>query len=373
MSAAPLTMLVGSYTASSGGHAAGISLVRSVPHDADADAGHGEDAYTVTTAAVIDDPSFLALDGDRLYAVSEASAGSVHAFRFDGAHLEHLWDITSGGDSPCHLAVRSDGSVLVANYVSGSVALLSAAGAISDGDRVRAALLTAAADEPHGAETVTRLQADLIRLHPLPPATGPVSDRQEGPHAHQTLETDRGTVLVADLGGDALHELRIESDGSIAPLHVHPLAPGTGPRHMVWHDGSLFVTGELDGRVHRLERDEHGRLVERRSASAVEGPSAEALLSHIDVDESGRLYAAVRGPDTIAVFDTANGGLRRLASVPTGGAWPRHFARVDGFLLVANERSDAITVLPLDADGIPGQPIARIPVGSPTCVLPVGR
>ncbi len=51
--------------------------------------------------------------------------------------------------------------------------------------------------------------------------------------------------------------------------------------------------------------------------------------------------------------------------------WPRHFAQVPGFLLVANQMSDAVAVLPVGEDGVPGGPVAQIAVGSPACVLPI--
>ncbi len=72
------------------GNATGISVV------------HGS---TATTVAVMDDPSFLALSGDRVYAVSETADGSVSAFRYAGGSLEHRWDADAGGDAPVTCAV----------------------------------------------------------------------------------------------------------------------------------------------------------------------------------------------------------------------------------------------------------------------------
>lgn len=358
-----LRCFVGSYTASSGGHAAGISVVRASDH-----AAAGAGGLAASTAAVIDDPSFLALEGDRLYAVSETSEGSLHAFAWNGTALDHRWDAPTGGDAPCHVRVSS-GVLLSTNYMSGSVAALPVA--LAD-ERVAAAraMLGDHLGTGHGTETATRLPADLVHVQELPSTNGPVADRQDGPHAHQTLPTPWGTVLIADLGGDTLHEVQIRPDGTIEPLTAHSLAPGVGPRHMVWSGQSLFVTGELDGRVHRLERDPSGRMIDVASIDAVDGGTHQALLSHIDIDEAGHLFVAVRGADTIVVFDTADGRLAHVGSAPSGGTWPRHFARVSDYLLVANERSDLVSVLPLGPAGVPGRPVAQIPVGSPTCVLP---
>lgn len=342
-------LLVGSYTATGGGTATGISFVQD---------------GVATTVAVMDDPSFLAVSGDRVYAVSEVVDGSVHAFRRQGNALEHLWTAAAGGDAPCHVRVDAGGVLVLTNYTSGTVTAVSLASASGSAGRASATAV-------------------------LPDVTGPDADRQDGPHAHQSVATPEGTILVADLGGDALHEFSVSvGDGAgaggsgsgsvsssssssslaLSSVRVHHVAPGAGPRHMAWFDGDLFVAGELDGRVYRLRRDESGSF---RTVASVSTGAGESLLSHIEVDDAGHVYVAVRGRDVIVVLDAADGALSVMGSASSGGVWPRHFARVPGFVLVANERSDAIAVLPVEADGVPGEPVGQIAVGTPTCVVPL--
>ncbi|MBF4582913.1 beta-propeller fold lactonase family protein [Curtobacterium sp. VKM Ac-2865] len=378
---AALRLLVGSYTATGGGNATGISFV---------------DGGVAATVAVLDDPSFLAVSGDRVYAVSETAEGSVSAFRRSGTALEHLWTATAGGNAPCHVQVDPSGALVVTNYVSGTVTAVSLAAAESFAASVAASDGVVGARGSAGAVVVP---ASAIATVALPgrgagagagsAAVGPVADRQDGPHAHQSVSTPEGTLLVADLGGDMLHEFQVETSGpagavvgsagagagdgalSLVPVRVHDVAPGAGPRHMTWFDGDLIVAGELDGRVHRLRRDDDGVLRTVASADTFNGPVGESLLSHIEADETGRVTVAVRGRDVIVVLDASDGGLTVVGSAPCGGAWPRHFALVPGFVLVANERSDAIAVLPVGDDGVPGAAVAQIAVGTPTCVVPV--
>lgn len=361
MSATLPTLLVGSYTATGGGTATGISIVASTPAAA-------ADSADVRTVAVIDDPSFLAVSGDRVYAVSETVDGGVSAFRRDGSGLVHLWDAPAGGDAPCHVRVDPSGALIVTNYVSGTVTAVSLRTAESHAASVLASDGLVAA---HGSEELVGAPVSAVVTEVLPDASGPVEDRQEGPHAHQSIATPDGTVLVADLGGDALHEFRVTDAPTIEAVRVHHVAPGVGPRHMAWYDGDLFVAGELDGHVHRLRRDESGSFVAVASAPTFTDEVGESLLSHIEVDDSGRVFVAVRGRDLIVVLDAADGGLRLVGSASSGGVWPRHFARVPGFVLVANQMSDAVAVLPLGDDGVPGEAVAQIPVGTPTCVVPV--
>ena len=357
-----LHLLVGSYTATGGGNATGISVV------------HGT---TARTAAVMDDPSFLAVSGDRVYAVSEVADGSVSAFRYAGGALEHRWDADAGGDAPCHVRVDPAGVLVVTNYVSGTVTAVSLEAAESHAVSVTAsdAVVGVPGSGTHGSTDRVVVPDAAVVTGVLPDVEGPVEDRQEGPHAHQSIATPDGTVLVADLGGDALHEFRVTAAPSIDLVRVHHVAPGVGPRHMVWlgdgPDADLVVAGELDGRVHRLRRDDAGSLRPIAAAATFDGPVGESLLSHVEVDAAGRVVVAVRGRDAVVVLDTAGDGLSVVGSASCGGEWPRHFAQVPGYLLVANQMSDAIAVLPVGDDGVPGDPVAQIAVGSPTCIVPV--
>ncbi|RUQ09769.1 beta-propeller fold lactonase family protein [Curtobacterium sp. HSID17257] len=354
---ADLHLLVGSYTATGGGNATGISVV------------HGS---TATTVAVMDDPSFLALSGDRVYAVSETADGSVSAFRYAGGSLEHRWDADAGGDAPCHVRVDPSGALVVTNYVSGTVTAVSLEAAESHAASVSASDGVVGA---HGSQDRVVVPDTAVVTGVLPDVEGPVEDRQEGPHAHQSIATPDGTVLVADLGGDALHEFRVSAEPAIDLVRVHHLGPGVGPRHMAWlgagADADLVVAGELDGRVYRLRRDESGTLQPIASTPAFEGEVGESLLSHVEVDQAGRVVVAVRGRDLVVVLDTADDGLTVVGSASCGGVWPRHFAQVPGYLLVANQMSDAIAVLPVGTDGVPGEAVAQIAVGSPACIVPV--
>lgn len=357
---AGLRLLIGSYTATGGGTGAGISVV--------------EDGVA-RTVAVLDDPSFLAVTDDRVYAVTETLDGAVQAFRRSGATLEHLWTADAGGDAPCHVRIDPSGVLVVTNYTSGTISAIGLEAAETATDASPDSTAGSHGDGT-GASTVP---ASAVATAVLPDVTGPVEDRQEGPHAHQSTATPDGTVLVADLGGDALHEFRIDTDadGSVTlePVRVHHVEPGTGPRHMGWWDGDLVVAGELDGRVHRLRRDDTGsfRTLVATPVTASDAPASgtgEVFLSHLEVDDRGLVTVAVRGRDEIVVLDAADGGLTVVHTVPAGGVWPRHFARAGDLLLVANQMSDAVAVLPIGPDGFPGPTIAQIAVGSPACIVP---
>ncbi|NYV78523.1 beta-propeller fold lactonase family protein, partial [Streptomyces sp. UH6] len=70
-----------------------------------------------------------------------------------------------------------------------------------------------------------------------------------------------------------------------------------------------------------------------------------------------RLWAAVRGTDTVVVLAVDEDGerLEFLTSVPCGGSWPRDLVLHPSGdrLYAANERSGDVTWFDIDAEGVP--------------------
>lgn len=312
--------------------------------------------------AGIANPSFLIAHPNRrwLYAVSETlqrhdgTPGSVWALRFAGEPLtlQPVNQQPSGGDSPCHLQLdASEKWLLVSNYSSGTVAVLPI---LRDGSL---------------GEMTDLVQHAGRSVHP---------DRQDGPHAHSAVfAPDNRFAIVADLGLDQL--LVYAFDSSAGKLSAHARAgarPGAGPRHMAFHpDGRrLYVANELDNTLSVYDYDaSSGALHQQQTAGTLPPGAPENTVADIHVSPSGRrLYVSNRGHDSIAVFDVAaDGRLARSAIAPCGGNGPRHFALVPGghFMLVANQASNEVSVLPLLAGPETiGAPIDSTAVTQVSCV-----
>ncbi|HMA36881.1 MAG TPA: lactonase family protein [Chloroflexia bacterium] len=307
-------------------------------------------------------PSFLAIHPHRpwLFAVSETStaedgvAGAVWALRRrpGPAILEPINHQASGGDSPCHLAVDATGRwLLVANYGTGSVGLL-----------------------PIAADGALGPAADLVQHH----GRGPHPVRQAGPHAHSaTFAPDGRFVLVADLGLDAVLVYALDPvAGRLQPQTQVPTRPGAGPRHLAFHPGGrhVYVANELDNTLAVYAYDAaRGALQEQQVVATLPPAATASTVADIHLSAAGnRVYVSNRGHDSIAVFDVAaNGQLERGSFLPCGGRWPRNFAIAPGgqFLLVANQHSDALAVLPLgDSGSTLGAPRARAVIPGVACV-----
>jgi len=278
------------------------------------------------------------------YAVGELTEGQVHALVAEpGGMLGLLSTQPTGGADPCHLAVSDDCRYLLcANYGSGSVAAF-----------------------PLGADGRIGPRSVLVRHT----GDGPVADRQEGPHAHQVVVTGSEVVAV-DLGTDELYGYAVDG---LRPLWTAKAPAGAGPRHLVVHPSGLrFVADELGSTVSTFRPVPSGglSLVDNCPATLVE-PSGANYPAEIAVAPDGRhVYVSNRGNDTIVTFAFDGTRLIPVDEVTTGGHWPRHFTIVGDYLLVANERSDAVTMLRIDPDtGVPAPTRVRVEVPRPACVL----
>jgi 6-phosphogluconolactonase len=298
-----------------------------------------------------------------LYAVSESSAndeppGSVWALRVEreagsgAVSIKAINDQPSRGGLGCHLTLDATGRwLLVANYGTGS-----------------AGVLPVLPDGSLGEMT------DFVQHHG---SSGVNAERQEGPHAHSTtLSPDNRFAIIADLGLDQLVVYKFDAVAGKLTAHGHAQTrPGAGPRHAVYHPYGhiLYVANELGNTVSAYAWDAaNGTLRETQTVDTLPSGAPESYVADIHISAVGkRLYVSNRGHDSIAVFDVdAAGSLARVAVPSCGGKWPRNFALAPGlFMLVANQHSDVVSVLPVLA-GVAalGAPLARAAVPQACCI-----
>ena len=310
-------------------------------------------------------PSFLTIhpNGRTLYSVNEVTetegrpTGAVRAFAIDAESGALTWldEQPSEGAAPCYVSTDRKGRfVLVANYVSGTVATLpiDATGALD-----------------HASHVVQHV------------GKGPVTARQERAHAHCVVpHPSNRFVLAADLGVDRVLVYRFdEGTGALAHLEERDavLPPGTGPRHLAFHPTLplVFVSGELNSTVSALHCDpQTGALRVVQTLSTLPASfKGENFPADIHVAPSGRtLYVSNRGHNSVAVFSiSAKGTLALQQVISTGGNWPRNFT-IDPsgrWLLVANQKSGSVEVFARDAES--GRLTAtsqRIELPSPVCI-----
>ena len=358
--AADALLYVGTYTEA--GRTDGLYLLRM-----DTLSGALRQVEAVDVGA---NPSFLTIhpNGRTLYSVNEVTetegrpTGAVRAFAIDAESGALTWldEQPSEGAAPCYVSTDRKGRfVLVANYVSGTVATLP----IDE---------TGALD--HASHVVQHV------------GKGPVTARQEHAHAHCVVpHPSNRFVLAADLGVDRVLVYRFD-EGTGALQHVEErdavLPPGTGPRHLAFHPTLplVFVSGELNSTVSALHCDpQTGALRVVQTLSTLPASfKGENFPADIHVAPSGRtLYVSNRGHNSVAVFSIGARGTLALQQVmSTGGNWPRNFT-IDPsgrWLLVANQKSGSVVVFVRDAEsGRLSATAQRIDIPSPACLRFQGR
>jgi 6-phosphogluconolactonase len=249
---------------------------------------------------------------------------------------------------------KSGRAVLVANYDSGSVALLP-------------------------IQTDGALAATMSVVKHT--GSGPVADRQGQPHAHCIIaDPSNRFALAADLGADRVFVYRLDLDGH-ALRHSEGgdavMRAGAGPRHLAFHPTLpfVFVANELDSTVATLRFDaQRGALTVLETRSTLPaGWTGTNFPADIHVAPSGRtVYVSNRGHNSIAVCSVAESGALSLDQVvPTGGDWPRNFSLdpTGRWLLVANQRSNSIVVFGRDdKTGTLTATSQHIAIPSPVCL-----
>lgn len=325
------------------------------------DSSSGELAQ-ISSLSGIESPSFLVVhpNGRWLYAASETGMsshgmyGAVHAFSIesDTLKLNPINQQSAKGDWTCHVEIDKSGRWLIAsNYGSGDAALYPI---LSDG-----AL----------GEMTSFIQHAGV---------GPNKDRQEGPHAHSAVfSPDNKFVIVADLGIDQLVMYAFDDQTGTLTKHREVVAnPGSGPRHFAFHPNEkfLYCAHELDNSVTAYAYDsQNGMLVAQQSLSTLPDSNIESSVADIHISADGKyLYISNRGHNSIAVYSIKSDGLLNPVAFPNcAGNWPRNFAMgPDGrFLLVANRRTNDLSVLPIDQiSGNLNEYSHQTSISEPSCI-----
>jgi 6-phosphogluconolactonase (cycloisomerase 2 family) len=194
--------------------------------------------------------------------------------------------------------------------------------------------------------------------------------------AHYSQVLADGRVLTIDLGYDLARVWRYVAESASFALEYQVVFPyGVGPRHVAAaSDGRLYVSCEYAVSLFVLTPGADGRYAITGSSPLRVAPREEGeFAAHISLsyDES-LLYATVRRSNVVAVLAVGAPGEapRPVAEVASGAEWPRHHLALGSRLYVANQHGGEVTVFALEADGVPGEVVQRVPAGSPTAVVP---
>ena len=282
-------------------------------------------------------PSYFTISEDKqfVYSVNESDPGEVSSFQWneDRTQLNLISKVPSEGRHPCYAEINNDENLLaIANYSSGNLSVY----------RIKNGKIE---------------EAPQTRQHE---GSGPLVPNQETPKAHCAKFDGNGKfVYVADLGIDEIVSYPVDEKGNLGEKQVALATDkGDGPRHLIFHPTKdiAFIINELSGSVISAKVDHETGIFKKidKVSTLPEDYTGKNSCADIHITSNGKfLYASNRGHNTIAVFSIAETGeLKRLATTPVEGDWPRNFTLSpdEKFLLVANKDTDNITVFSVDQE-----------------------
>ena len=285
----------------------------------------------------------VSADGKTLYGASEVEKGVVQAWRIgSNGELSELNQVASGGAGPVYLSLTPDGRhLLVANYVSGSIAVLP----VKEDGNLGEAVDVRQDQGPAGAERPAAAVEGSFAI----------SDHN-GPHAHMIAADPSGKfVYSTDLGLDRIYQYRLDSaTGKLTPNDppfITASSPGAGPRHFVFTpqgDGLWLINEEASTLTFYHLDKQSGLLREGKTVSALPAEyKGTSFAAGLVLSRDGKqLYVANRLHNSIAHFTVlADGSLSQQDDIWTRGDYPRTLT-LDSqgqWLYVMNQRSDNIT------------------------------
>lgn len=298
-------------------------------------------------------PSFFTVgDSGLIYIANEVDSfmqkkgGGITTLYLDPGNntLKKVGEINQGAPGPCHILLSSDRRYLItANYGSGKI-------------------------------SVVKLDKKGI-----PSEVTDVIGYGDKSHPHMTWYNERnGIYYVTDLGLDRIYLFKLNTETGrlldAATAYVKT-DTGSGPRHMALDKDcrNLYVINELNSTISVFDALRDIPVFKNSFSTLPEGFNKENFCAdiHFSPDEK-MIYGSNRGDNSIAVFRVSrNGSLSPAGYSACGGNWPRNFAiSPDGrYMLVANQRSDTVSVLGLkNRTGVPEPAGQSLSFKAPSCI-----
>lgn len=268
------------------------------------------------------------------YFLVDEQNGTIGVFARDQREWKCEARMPTHGEQPCYVALHPSQSwVAVANYGSGSVSIyaLDAKGQLK------------------GPASVKQNAG-----------SGPVVDRQAGPHAHcACFAPNGGRLYHVDLGTDEILSYALDhASGSIGDRQLAFAAPsGSGPRHLVFHPKrpQALLVSELASTLTVLDTVNEELIARQALSTLPSGFDGSSLGGHLSLNAEGdRAYVTNRGHDSVAAFAWhGDGSIEQLGIVPSGGASPRAFVLLEAQrqFVLANEEGGNVVVFDIEPDG----------------------
>jgi len=276
-------------------------------------------------AASSENPSYIAYSRNKrhLYAVNESS-GTVSSFKVqENGLLKLLNKVSSNGDWPCHISLNKlSNRAVVSNYGGGSTSIYN----ISRDGKLNEA-------------------SQIFEYN--------TTDKKSHAHSAQFFNDE---LFVSDLGMNAVYQYKLKNDTyKLVSPTIIKMDGNPGPRHFaLTRNGQfIYIINEYGSSVTSVKKTENGFEQIDYDSTLDEKYKGDNSCADIHLSKNELyLYGSNRGENSIVVFkrNKLDGTIERIQTVSVHGDWPRNFTLDPSgkFLLVANKKSDNISVFKID-------------------------
>ncbi|GAA4232890.1 lactonase family protein [Postechiella marina] len=294
-----------------------------------------------------ENPSFIAFSPNKkyIYAVGEGETSAITAFKVNNNKtLTYINKESSNGKGPCHVAVNNAGNkAVVSTYGGGTASVYSIN---TDGS-----LKKASQTFNHNTD-----------------------NKKARAHSAQFYKDD---LFVSDLGRNALYQYKLNDDNyTLKSESIIKMDGNPGPRHFaISKDGEfIYIINEYGASITSVKKTNDGfKQIDHDSTLRADYTGKNSCADiHLSPDERF-LYGSNRGENSIAVFkrDTETGTIEKIQNISVNGDWPRNFTLdpTGKFVLVANQKSENISVYSINKNTGKLMFLHDIKVPSPVCLL----
>jgi 6-phosphogluconolactonase len=298
-------------------------------------------------AIATENPSFLTFSKNKkvIYSVSEGQKSAVTAFKLKpNGKLEFLNTQSSNGRGPCHVSVNTNSTkAVVSNYGAGTVSIYN----LNDDGSLN--------------------EASQVFDH---------NSKSEKSHAH-SAQFYKKDLFVADLGRNAVYQYQLKKDEyKLKSPAIVKTEGNPGPRHFsISKNGKyIYIINEYGSSITTVKRTKNNFKQIDHDSTLDENYNGKNSCADIHLSKDERfLYGSNRGENSIAVFkrNIKTGTIDKIQNISVHGDWPRNFTLdpTGKFVLVANRRSNNISVYSIDSDTGKLTFLKDYAVPTPVCLL----
>lgn len=292
-------------------------------------------------------PSFITFSPNKkyIYAAGEAKASAVTAFNVNkNGTLSFLNSVSSEGKGPCHITINESGNTIaVSNYGGGTASVF------------------------YTNENGTLNKASQVFNHNI-------ENQKSHVHSAHFYNDD---LFFADLGRNAVYNYKLKNNAyALKSPAIIETTGNPGPRHFVISKSGkfIYIINEYGNSITSVKRTENGfEQIDEDSTLRSDYKEHNTCADiHLSKDERF-LYGSNRGENSIVVFkrDVKTGTLEKVQNISAHGTIPRNFTLdpTGKFLLVANKKSENISVFKIDKNSGKLTFLHSIDLPAPVCLL----